>query len=210
MTDFPSFGKIPRWNREVVVTEKIDGTNGLISIREIHNDEVDHSEEAVWLNGQWYGISAGSRNRWLTLEQDNHGFARWVHENAQELTKLGPGRHYGEWYGKGIQRGYGLDEKRFMLFNTSRWSDAIDRPECCEVSSVLYEGSMKDLMYPEYGPDGEFTGENHLDSLLYTLRTWGSWHVRGFHNPEGVVLYHKAANQLFKITLDNDSEPKGK
>ncbi len=32
MTEYPAFGKIPRLNREVVITEKIDGTNGLISI----------------------------------------------------------------------------------------------------------------------------------------------------------------------------------
>jgi len=41
-------------------------------------------------------ISAGSGNKMLTLEEDNFGFARWVSDNAKELFKLGPGRHYYE------------------------------------------------------------------------------------------------------------------
>jgi hypothetical protein len=32
MTDFKEFQKIARWNREVIVTEKIDGTNACIVI----------------------------------------------------------------------------------------------------------------------------------------------------------------------------------
>ncbi len=61
----------------------------------------------------------GSRTRWITAQDDNHGFARWVEGNKQELLKLGAGRHFGEWWGSGIQRGYGLQkgEKRFSLFN---------------------------------------------------------------------------------------------
>ena len=37
------------------------------------------------------------------------------------MTFLVPGRHFGEWWGSGIQRGYGLDEKTFSLFNAYRW-----------------------------------------------------------------------------------------
>ena len=90
---------------------------------------------------------------------DNHGFARWVSENAEELLKLGEGRHYGEWHGKGIQRGYGLEEKRFSLFNVTRWclwneeSKLISinpktkeekyqerLPKCCYLVPILYKG----------------------------------------------------------------------
>lgn len=40
MTDlqYPSFPKIPRLNRAVIVTEKIDGTNGLIEVS-VDDDE---------------------------------------------------------------------------------------------------------------------------------------------------------------------------
>src|SRR5690606_23517611 len=76
------------------------------------------------------GIYAGSRNRWLTPDKDNFGFARWVAERAEALIPvLGPGLHYGEWWGKGIQRGYGVENKRFSLFNTARWADQHQRPD---------------------------------------------------------------------------------
>ena len=27
--------------------------------------------------------------------------------------------------------------------------------------------------------------------------------------PEGIIIYHTAANSMFKITLENDEQPKG-
>lgn len=107
MIEFKPFQKIARLNREVLVTEKIDGTNGL-----------------VWIAEDGVEMRAGSRSRWITPEADNFGFAKWVADNAEELRRLGPGYHYGEWWGAGIQRRYGLTEKRFSLFNVSRWADA--------------------------------------------------------------------------------------
>src|SRR5574337_513380 len=100
------FPSIPRWENEVYyVTEKIDGTNAVITIL----------EDGTFLTG--------SRNKWITPEDDNFGFSRWAHNNKEELMKLGVGSHYGEWYGCGIQRGYGLSEKRFMLFNNHYWGE---------------------------------------------------------------------------------------
>ncbi|HLE80817.1 MAG TPA: RNA ligase family protein, partial [Dehalococcoidia bacterium] len=102
LEDFQEFGKIYRLSRDCIITEKIDGTNAQVVVLE---------------DGR---VLAGSRNRWITPEADNFGFARWVKEHEEELRSLGPGRHYGEWWGSGIQRGYGLKEKRFSLFNVSR------------------------------------------------------------------------------------------
>ena len=125
MTDLPEFvpfPKIPRLFRPFVVTEKIDGTNASIHVLE---------------DGQ---VLAASRTRWITPEADNFGFARWVHEHEEELrVGLGIGSHFGEWWGSGIQRGYGLKEKRFSLFNTARWSDPAVRPACCHVVPVLHD-----------------------------------------------------------------------
>src|SRR5512133_2019075 len=107
-TEFQSFGKISRLSRDMVITEKIDGTNGCIYIGE---------------DGEFL---VGSRTRWITPECDNHGFARWAYDHKDELVLgLGPGRHYGEWWGSGIQRGYDLPkgEKRFSLFNVHRWGE---------------------------------------------------------------------------------------
>ncbi len=35
-----------------------------------------------------------------------------------------PATYFGEWWGSGVQRGYGLQkgDKRFSLFNVSRWA----------------------------------------------------------------------------------------
>src|SRR5262245_19038779 len=120
---FEAFQKIGRLKRGCVITEKVDGTNAQIAF----------SDDGT--------MHVGSRNRWITPEDDNFGFARWCAEHAEELKQLGPGRHFGEWYGAGIQRRYGLIEKRFALFNTERWRDGrAPRPTCCGVVPILYEG----------------------------------------------------------------------
>src|SRR5687767_11177216 len=103
MNEFREFQKIARLNRAVIVTEKIDGTNGCVVV----------SEDGLT-------VTAQSRSTIITPQNDNFGFAKWVQDNAEELKQLGPGYHYGEWWGCGIQRKYGLDEKRFSLFNVSR------------------------------------------------------------------------------------------
>ncbi len=175
MSDFIEFQKIARLSRECTITEKIDGTNASIVITE---------------DGQFL---TGSRTRWITPDDDNYGFSRWAHENKDELLKLGVGQHFGEWWGAGIQRRYGLQEKRFSLFNTFRWKD--ERPACCHVVPVLYVGVFDTAI---------------VDTEIERLRTLGSAASPSFMNAEGVVIYHHAARQYFKKTLHKDSEWKGK
>jgi RNA ligase len=181
--EFESFTKIPRLMRQMVVTEKIDGTNGQIAITE---------------DGQMY---VGSRNQWILTPDggyraDPFGFARWALDHKDELiAKLGPGRHFGEWWGSGIQRGYGLPkgEKRFSLFNTSLWADEILRPSCCAVVPILFSGVFNICI---------------IDDCLKQLRRDGSVAAPGFMRPEGVVVFHVASNALFKRTIEKDEEPK--
>ena len=170
--DFEAFPKIARWNREVIVTEKIDGTNAQVVI----------SDDGLI-------VRAGSRNRFITPQDDNHGFARWVVEHHDELLTLGPGRHFGEWWGSGIQRGYGLakGEKRFSLFNVSRWCET--RPPCCHVVPVLWRGIVERLDVP---------------AQLLGLRGLGSSASPGFMQPEGIVIFHVAGGHFFKATLGDD------
>lgn len=172
---YPAFPKIPRLNRNAVITEKLDGTNALVSI----------SQDGV--------VRAGSRTRWITPEADNYGFARWVEEHKEELAKLGPGNHYGEWWGAGIQRRYGQTGKRFSLFNTGRWNHQ-GRPACCEIVPVLYYG--------------QFT-TNAVDDAVRALKTAGSVAVPGWMQPEGVVVYLVAADSMHKVLCENDNLPKG-
>jgi len=169
-TEFPS---ISRLSRECVVTEKLDGTNAQIHITD---------------NGRMY---AGSRSRWIVPEDDNYGFAKWAYAHQEELMLLGPGSHFGEWWGQGIQRKYGLTEKRFSLFNTHRWSDiaAEKRPDCCHVVPVIYTGLFDTAM---------------IDAVLALLATNGSYAAPGFMQPEGIVIWHEKARVLFKKTIGDD------
>jgi hypothetical protein len=189
---FIPFPKMARLSRECIITEKVDGTNAQICI----------TDEGRLL--------AGSRNRWL-LGDDNFGFAAWVGEHHDELMTLGPGRHFGEWWGKGIQRNYGLTERRFSLFNVSRWCLAGERPEriptadprvekyqdvlpaCCHLVPVLYRGP--------------FTTSACCEALTQ-LECGGSLAAPGFMKPEGIVCYHIAANFSFKKTIEKDEQPK--
>ncbi|MBE3087885.1 MAG: hypothetical protein IMZ71_02050 [Chloroflexi bacterium] len=194
-TEFVGFSKIARLSRDMIITEKIDGTNGCVFIGE---------------DGEFI---VGSRTRWITPETDNHGFARWAYEHKDELVALGPGRHFGEWWGSGIQRGYGLPkgEKRFSLFNVTRWCLFGNEPQafptgdprivkvqdvlpaCVGLVPVLYRGPFS---------------LDRVDAALKELAAGGSFAVHGFMNPEGVVVFHVAGNVMFKKTILGDDAPK--
>lgn len=193
--EFKPFAKIPRLFREMCITEKIDGSNAIVHI----TDE-----------GR---IFAGSRNRWITPEADNYGFARWVNEHQGQLIGLGPGSHFGEWWGSGIGRGYGLDPgfRRFSLFNVCRWHEAglepviwptgdprkvnttLPAPECCRVVPILF--------------GGVFNTET-VRKVMESLHKVGSCAQPGFMNPEGVVVLHRQSGHLFKMTIEHDEQGK--
>jgi hypothetical protein len=204
---FEEFPKIPRLNRECVITEKLDGINAVLFIGKRSEFEATISP-AIAMTDDLF-IYVGTRNQWITPYNDMCGLAKWVAENAADLFTLGPGRHHGEWWGSGVRRDYGLNrgEKRFSLFNTSRWVDPYDyvtkpedpkvrwAPKCCRVVPVIYRGLFKSEM---------------VGTCIERLRTLGSVASPGFRRPEGVVIFHTAANQMFKATLEKDDEPKGK
>jgi hypothetical protein len=194
-TAFVEFPKMARLSREVIVTEKIDGTNSQILITP---------------EGE---IKAGSRNRWITPQADNFGFASWVEAHKEELLQLGSGRHFGEWWGSGIQRGYGLTkgEKRLSLFNVTRWCLHGEEPQRIPTANPLVE-KFQDVLPPCVGLvpilyRGIFSTEI-VDSVLNDLVGAGSVAAPGFMNPEGIVVFHVAGNVGFKKTLENDGIPK--
>lgn len=234
--EFKEFKKIPRFSREIIVTEKIDGSNGQIFIyspkdklRFPFSDESNipsqdfidgfciyvHPENPHVDEEDKLYLFAGSRNRWLKIgkQSDNHGFASWVKEHGAELVMLGEGRHFGEWYGKGINRGYGLEGKRFALFNVSKWHDKrlekrlikVDEktgeqtftevaPDCCEVVPILWEGIFD---------------THQINMSIHLLKANGSYAVLGYMNPEGICVYHTASGQYFKKYILNDEKHKG-
>lgn len=192
--EFTPFPKIPRLSRDIVVTEKIDGTNAQVLIRLVSELDYETSIPAIAHDtAAGLVMFAGSRSRWITpgKSTDNAGFAAWVLANQEELWALGPGQHFGEWWGKGIQRGYGQATKRFSLFNTHRWAQ--ERPACCDVVPVLYQGPFD---------------TKAVDYWVSQLQLEGSFAAPGFMDPEGVIVYHPASNLLFKKTCKDDEQPK--
>lgn len=192
--EFQAFPKMARLSRECLISEKIDGTNAQILITE---------------DGQFL---TGSRKRWITPQDDNFGFSAWAHEHKEELMQLGPGRHFGEWWGQGIQRKYGLDHKRFSLFNALRWHEnrlaprpipnnnpnmevqyTLPAPACCRVVPILYQGMFNTEV---------------IEECIDNLAIEGSYAAPGFMKPEGIVVFHIAGNVGFKKTIENDHQPK--
>jgi len=174
---YPKFPSIARYSRDIVITEKLDGTNAQIFIDDLNEN-----------------MYVGSRTRWLGPgKDDNYGFFNWCQENFDDLMELGPGHHYGEWWGQGIQRKYGLNEKRFSLFNTFRWGVKEDPPACCHVVPVLYEGR---------------NDQDAIHDTLKDLENIGSAAAPGFMNPEGIIIYHTKSKTYYKKTIQNDDQPK--
>lgn len=208
--DFRPWPKIPRLNRGILVTEKIDGTNACVVILrtgDLAEGVTTFTREDVaniiatvpdGLDGldESFVVLAQSRSRFITPDRDNYGFASYVQENAEELVAvLGPGRHYGEWYGAGIQRRYGLNEKRFALFNSDRWRDT-------DLSAVPRLGVVPELYR---GPFDQAA----IDQTVDELDELGSRAVPGFVRPEGVVVWHYASRTSYKVTCEDDAAPKG-
>lgn len=209
--EFQEFPKMARLSRDIIVTEKIDGTNAAVVI-DHHGPDDTVEPHCVAAVGE-YRVYAQSRSRFITPDNDNFSFAAWVSAHADELVAgLGVGRHFGEWWGAGIQRRYGLSEKRFSLFNTIRWAAHDEEPQpipsldpraepkmqqrppaCCGVVPVLIRGPFNTAA---------------VDHCLEILRERGSYAAPGFMNPEGVVVFHTAGQIGFKKTLDKDDLPK--
>lgn len=212
--EFKPWPKTPRLFRDIVITEKIDGTNAAVQIVPVEDmDRVTHLTDAgtpkSWelFDGDArqatavlddFVVFAQSRKRIITPEYDNFGFAAWVEENAHDLVvALGAGVHFGEWWGHGIQRGYGMDkgQRVFSLFNTHRHADVDDfEVPGLTIVPVLYRGPFQ---------------MEAIDIAMGDLVFAGSFAAPFYTKPEGIVVYHEAANQVFKVLLENDDKHKG-
>jgi hypothetical protein len=172
--EFQSFRSLERVETTVTLTEKIDGTNAQICIWQEPSGDMQ--------------LMTCSRNRIITPEDDNHGFAKWAYNHKEKLqTFLGEGRHFGEWCGGSIARGYGLKNKCFALFNSARWSEIREKSTIDEICSVpvLYN----DIYY-----------EGLINEQMDFLKKEGSQFARGFMNPEGIVIYWHRLNVMMKKT----------
>lgn len=213
MHEFTAWPKTARLFRDVVVTEKLDGTNSAVHIAPVPQMGADgFPDETLFANvdGVIYGVAAQSRKRLITpgKTSDNYGFAGWVHDNAVDLVRiLGVGLHFGEWWGRGIQRGYGLEQRRFSLFNTARWvasdeAGGASMQQRAEQSSLVDQIDAVPVLY-----EGLFS-EARIATVLQELTSSGSYAAPGFMNPEGICVYHTQTRTVFKVTLDNQDAGK--
>jgi hypothetical protein len=216
--EFTEWPKTKRLFRPAVVTEKLDGTNSGVHLTPVADWEAELISTGpaadttclVTVDGVQWAVSAQSRNRIITPGKttDNYGFAGWVYDNAADLVRiLGEGLHYGEWWGRGIQRGYGLDGKVFSLFNTDRWfkagDDGLDSMSTrAELSAIAGQIRAVPVLYR-----GTFD-QSPIEAALYRLRAHGSMAAPGFDNPEGICVYHTQSRSVFKVTLDNNDAGK--
>lgn len=198
--EFQAWAKTPRWFRDVTVTEKIDGSNAAVRIVSVtEQSEISGPDSRFFhKNGNdEFLVVPQSRKRIITPSDDNYGFAGWVDSNAWHLIeKLGPGLHFGEYWGAGIQRGYDMPRKVFSLFNTAKWGGvlSVDPDDTgLAVVPVLYEGPLRG---------------SSIDVILEGLAKSGSHASEGFMRPEGVCIYHHASRNVYKALIEDDDKPK--
>ena len=189
MPEFRPWAKIARLNRDCIITEKIDGTNAAVGVTE---------------DGEVY---AQNRTKIITPAGDNHGFAAWVEAHADVLREtLGVGLHFGEWWGKSINRGYKQSAKRFSLFNVKRFGPALRRPADGVYGITFEDDTVLDIVPILY--EGPFLTDM-VEAELRDLVIDGSVAAPGYSYPEGLVVYHTAARVAFKVTIENDQYHKG-
>lgn len=195
IVSFTEWPKTTRLFRDITITEKIDGANSAIRIERM--DQVDQgclgTQPISVVDG--LGIWAQSRSRLIAPGDDNFGFASWVHGNAEELVTLfDTGIHFGEWWGQGIPRKYGISEKRFSLFNTATHEHINEKTDLPVFPApVLYTGVFS---------------ESVIRSTLENLKENGSVAAPGFMNPEGICIFHSQSRIVQKVTLDKNDAGK--
>ncbi len=176
--EFIKYLKTKRFTSNIIITEKIDGTNAQLVWDEDHQI-----------------LRCGSRNRYLnySYEPDNFGFAAWVDKNREVLTKYFKDFDYpiyGEWWGKGIQRGYEVDQKYFSIFHTGLFGDKIPQ-ELYNIGvryvPVLYEGLNVD---------------DPIHTIYHQLFDQGSKLKYNYMNPEGICIFFKDTGTIFKMTYE--------
>lgn len=194
MGEFKGWGSTTRENKNKTITEKIDGTNACIVI----------------YNGV---VAAQSRNRIITPDDDNFGFARWVYDNAGALMDtLGFGYHYGEWFGEGIQKNpLGIEGKRFALFHPTKYNEKngyeLSKVDGLETVPLLHSGQCDVWTIPDIMADLQDNGSKVVGAAL---RTYESPIIEGFTyevaaEAEGIIIWNNETKTRTKMLLENDA-----
>lgn len=193
--EFKAWPKTTRLFRPVIVTEKIDGTNACVIFEKPYGYDTDSE----------YVFAAQSRNRLITPDSDNAGFAAWVYENHGKLFELlGYGRHYGEWWGRKVGRKYDMDHKVFSIFNGDHWHKMNGDEKSIAVGDAFVS------RVPVLGRFDMNT--NDINSVAAELLLYGSIAAaefgKEFMNPEGICVFDPLTGIVKKFTFDNNDKGK--
>lgn len=199
MNIFEHWPRIPRMASECSITEKLDGTNASILIVKMAAETPEFQEQCWEALDQKRGllidgmaVFACSRNRHIWPGQDNHSFASWVWENAPELVRiLGEGRHFGEWWGRGIQRGYEMPYRVFSVFNTYQYAWLNDEEER-ERHDVIESLRCVPVLY---------RGIFSFEALNEAINTLSQEYEDIPVVAEGVVIHFRNNDAPFKIII---------
>jgi len=199
MTGFLKYQHVERWNHQECdgllegichVFYKLDGTNA-----------------SVWMDAPGGGICAGSRNRQLSLDNDNAGFYRWwldqpkawnFHHNNPHL------RLYGEWLVPHSLKTY-KDEawRRFYVFDI--WDSQKESLLSYEAYRPLCEEFGLD-----YIPEMCVIRNPSEDDLHRMLEKTGQFLIKDGHGMgEGFVIknydfYNKYGRQVWGKMVSNE------
>jgi hypothetical protein len=197
MGEFKGWGSTTRENKNKTITEKLDGTNACVVI----------------YNGK---VTAQSRKRIVTPDDDNYGFAKWVDKNKEALLNtLGYGYHYGEWYGEGIQKNpLGIEGKRFALFHATKYTEGngfeLSRVEGLETVPLLHHGQCNVWTIPNIIQDLEIYGTRVKGAKTTPMTTA----IPGLlpevvynkaAKAEGIIVWNNETKTRTKILLENDA-----
>jgi hypothetical protein len=189
--EFKSWGSTTRENKNKTITEKIDGTNACI----------------VAQDGK---VTAQSRKRIITPDDDNYGFARWVYDNAGALLDtLGYGYHYGEWFGEGIQKNpLGIEGKRFALFHATKYTEQngyeLSKVDGLETVPLLHHGQCDVWTIPDIMDDLEYKGSKVVGAKRQVVSKMHFDYERAA-DAEGIIIWNNETRTRTKMLLENDA-----
>lgn len=191
---FKSWGSTTRENKNKTITEKIDGTNACLVIKD----------------GE---VKAQSRKRMITPDDDNYGFAKWAYDNAGALMDtLGFGYHYGEWYGEGIQKNpLGVEGKRFALFNATKYTEGngfdLSRVDGLETVPLLHHGQCDLWTIPNIMQDLDVYGSKVKGAKTRAISVPGLDEIlfNKAADAEGIIIWNNETRTRTKMLLENDA-----
>jgi hypothetical protein len=173
--------------------------------------KIDGTNSSVWLKGG--ELKAGSRNRELTLDNDNAGFYAYVLTDIRiknYLDKHPTQRLYGEWLVPHSLKTYRNEAwRKFYVFDI-----CIDKGEE-DVEYIPYDiyKPMLDEFELEYIPPVAILRNGSYDQLINCLEKNGFLVEDGKGNGEGIVIknydfYNKYKRQTWAKIVTNEFKEK--